>query len=176
MRMERINTWLSLSGNIAILLGLVAVAIEIGGNTAAMRIQVMDNAVAADLDRSLVIATSPELRDLYVKALFNPSELTLADTWGISAYFGQRTTVIKSKYLRYVDGATTSADWEDTKRQAAYFLGTEFGRKYWSARRADFSNIPQFVATIDAELANTDLVPNDEWLLELHEELTGARQ
>lgn len=176
MKLERINAWLSLTGNIAILLGLVALAIEISGNTAAMRIQVMDNAAASDMERQLIIATSPELRDLYVKALFNSSELTLADTWGISSYLGQRLSVIKTKYLRHLDGATTNADWEDTKRQAAYFLGTKFGRKYWSARRADYSNIPEFVAMIDAELADSELVPNDKWLLELHEELTGARQ
>ncbi len=172
MKLERINAWLTLAGNVAILVGLVALAIEIRGNTTALRIQVMDNAAAAAGERQLLTATSPELRDLYVKALFNPEELTLADAWGVSAYFNHRLDLIQTQYFRYTDGATTRADWEDIKLQATYVFGTATGQKYWNAVRADYSYIPEFVAAIDAELTRSDLVPNDQWLLEFHENLT----
>ena len=72
MKMKRINAWLALSGNIAILLGLVLLAIEINGNTEALRAQELANLNSINRQRQLLMASEPEMQDMYVKSLYSP--------------------------------------------------------------------------------------------------------
>ena len=107
MNVERLNTWMSFAGQIAVLLGLVALAIEINANTKALRVQVTENSFALQQERMAATAGNAELQALYVKSLLSPSELTPAEVWGLAAYLGIRLESGKRSFHHYKDGVIT---------------------------------------------------------------------
>lgn len=75
MKFDKLNPWLSLVGNIAILLGLMAVAIEIRDNSVAVRSQELGALRELNQDRYLAML-SPDFLSLYVKSLVCHSRWT----------------------------------------------------------------------------------------------------
>ena len=71
MKMERINAWLGLAGNVAILLGLVALAIEINANTKALRVQISENS-ALYFERTML--DDRRQFDLYKRGVLTEAE------------------------------------------------------------------------------------------------------
>ena len=85
MNIERVNAWLGLFGNIAILVGLIALAIEINDNTVAVRAQELGAQREQGHERQLAMLDE-DVRTFYVKSLYNPAELTLEELQGMTAY------------------------------------------------------------------------------------------
>ena len=168
MNVERLNTWMSLAGQFAVLLGLVALAVEINANTKALRVQVTENSFALQQERMAATAGNVELQALYVKSLLNPSELTPAEVWGLAAHIGIRLESAERSFLLYKDGVITGASWDDALGSLYYQLSGTFGQIYWSEIREAYADTPDFVAAVDKRLADGGGLPNDEWLLRFH--------
>ena len=168
MKMERLNTWMSFAGQIAVLLGLVALAIEINANTKALRVQVTENSFALQQERMAATAGNVDLQALYVKSLLNPSELTPSEVWGLTAHIGIRLASANRSFLLYKDGVIPEASWEDALGSLYYQLSAPFGRVYWSETKEAYVDTPDFVAAVDKRLADGGGLPNDEWLLRFH--------
>lgn len=169
MKIERMNAWLGLAGNIAVLLGLIALAVEINGNTKALRVQVMENTASLDQEARLAVAGNTEMQTLYAKALLRPAELTPSELWGASLYFEERLLDDERKYNLFKSGVLPEEQWQRELRTVPYHFGTTFGRFFWSEAKDGFD--PDFVAAIDNELAKFEGESNDQWLRSFHEKI-----
>jgi hypothetical protein len=58
-------------------------------------------------------------------------------------------------------------EWERRLNQVPIYWGTEFGRVWWEYARDDYVALPEFVRAINGALAESSIVPDDEWLLGL---------
>ena len=127
MKMEQVNAWLGFAGNIAILLGLVAVAIQINDNTAAVRAQEL-GAIAEQVQQRQHVLLDSDVRALYVKSLVAPAELTLEDLQGMTAYLSIRVGHLRRTYQAWRSGILQPEDWAAHLQTVPVYLATPFGR------------------------------------------------
>jgi len=166
MKIDKLNTWIGFSGNIAILLGLIALAVEISENTAAVRAQELGAQRQENQDRQLAMLGA-DTREFYVKSLYNPAELTLVELQGMTAYLSYRVGSLERAYQSYLDGIIRPADWERRLYDIPIYLGTSFGRLWWNLGKNDYTNRPEFVSAVDQAIEAGPVVPDDQFLLQL---------
>ena len=175
MKMERLNAWMSLAGNVAVLLGLVALAIEISAATDALRVQVSENTFVMQQERIGAVAENTDLRTMYVKSLLNPSELTPSEAWGITAHLSMRLESINRRFHLYKDGVITEASWESALGSAPYYFSGSVGQLFWSEIKEGYADEPDFVAAIDSSLAESKGkgLSDEEWLRSFHQKIAN---
>ena len=163
MKLDKLNPWLNFVGNIAILVGLIAVAIEIRDSSTATRAQELGAMTDLNIERNFTMM-SPELSSIYVKSLQNPSDLTAAEIWSMNNYYNLRMQVLIRTFRSYQSGILERSDWEISISTAPIFLATPFGRMMWQNLKVDTPNSPEFVSAIDNILATSVRMPDDKWL------------
>jgi hypothetical protein len=173
MKMERLNAWLGLAGHVAVLLGLIALAVEINGNTKALHVQVMENTASRAQEGLLAVAGNVDLQTLYVKALLEPAELTPSEFWGAVLYFEERIVEVQRKYDLLKSGVLSEEEWRRALSSVPYQFGTTFGRFYWSEVKEDGFD-PDFVVAVDSAIANFDGETNENWLRRVHKEMVDS--
>jgi hypothetical protein len=168
MKMEKLNAWIGFSGNVAILLGLIALAVEISDNTAAVRAQELGALQEQTQERRLALL-SKDLRELYIKSLYSPAELTLDELLAINTILTYRVTVLNRYYRAYSDGIIQQEDWESVLLEVPIFLGSSFGRLFWDEIKADYPHEPDFVDDMTRALSSSAVIPDDEYFINLQE-------
>lgn len=174
MKLRQVNPWLNLVGNLAILLGLVAVAIEIRNNSAAVRLQALS--VLSEQTTQLNLAASePGFARLYVKSLETPHEMTAQEVWGLTNYMSTRLGRVLWSYDAYRSGVLSEEDWQMEASVTPIWFNTQFGRLAWDSLRSDFLDVPEVMQAIDNALADPKFMANDEFLTGLQERLNRTR-
>lgn len=174
MKLEKINSLLGLAGNFAVLLGLIALAIEINDNTAAMRSQELSS--FQERTQSLLASLMGEdIRRIYVKSLTEPEALTLEELRGITAYLSIRISNLERIYTAEASGIIRREDWESEILGAPIYLGSQFGRVFWENIKGDYAHRPEFVEAVDTALTTSPILPDDEYFLDLQNDLRNLR-
>jgi hypothetical protein len=132
MKMERLNAWLVLAGNVAVLMGLVALAVEINANTKALQVQISEQTFTNRQEFLLTSASNVDFQTLYAKSLLSPSELTPSELFGAAALLTARLAHTERSFSRYKDGLITENEWKGDLAAVSYFLGGPFGQVFWS--------------------------------------------
>lgn len=168
MDLERLNGWLGLLGQLAVLGGLIALAIEIRGNTKSLRAQEIATITQQDFERQLMLL-DPDVRADYTQALFDPENLTLDQVYGASMLLNYRVSTLQSVYMSVQDGVLKQADFHGYVDQAGIYLGTRFGRRWWERTKGDFVDFPgqEFVDAIERSIRETTILPDDVYYVEL---------
>lgn len=169
MTMEKFNGWMTLIGQFAVLAGLIALVVEIRGNTLSTRTQELASITDRVQERQLALF-DPDLRRAYVKALFSPEELTVDEMLGASIYMSYRINTAYRAYVSTDTGLLLEEDWQTFLTDIPLYLGSRFGRNWWSRSKNDFRDGNRgndFVAAIDAELERSEIQPDDEYYAEL---------
>ena len=168
--MEKLNHWLTLISNVTILIGLILVAVEINDNTRAVRSQEVGALHEMSLTRQSVLL-SENVNQAYTKSLLSPGELTFEEMSLLINYIAMTLNNLERSYMAYTNGIITEEDWNDQLYTVPIYLGTEFGQTLWVQLKNDYSNLPDFVDALENALANSPVVPDDEFYIELHERL-----
>jgi len=153
------------------------VAIEISGNSQALRSQQLAQGDVTTNQRQLLLFSDPELTRLYMKSLYEPSELTLEDLHRVTYYLVSRVETLSKCYVTYSEGTTTRNDWEDCLKFAPNYLGGRFARVWWGfIKETDYNHLPEFVAEVDAALEDPKVaVLRDEaWFVRLQQVVQEA--
>ena len=145
MNLEKLNAWLTFVGHIAILLGLIALAVEIRHNTSAVRAQELGDLQNQTQERR-VLMLSTDLPRTYLKSLTSPSELSLEEIYIVNAYLNYRLDQLRRTYRAYEDGIINQEDWESELINVPIYLGTQVGRLMWGHIKEDFPKGSGFVA------------------------------
>jgi len=169
MKLEKMTVWLGLLGQLAVLGGLVALVIEIRSNTQSIRAQELASLTDRISTRQLALM-NPDIRGVYTKSLFSPNDLTVDEMLGASIYLNYRTDTAYTAFTSAQNGTLTQSDWEIFLRATPFYLGTEFGRRWWELIKGDYASNPgsaAFVESIDQMLEDSHRLPDDSFYAEL---------
>lgn len=170
MNTIKLDTWLNLAGSIAVFAGLVLLAIEVRDNTATVRQQ--ERGAKLELEHELILAMAgDDVGASYVKMLYTPSEMTPEQVWDVVAILTIRMTNLARTYHAFQAGLVTEDDLLLELHIVPAFLATPAGRLFWEEMKPDFARVPDLVRRVDAAIAESTLVPDDEWLNHLHSRL-----
>lgn len=157
-----------LAGNIAILVGLILLAVEIRDNTSAVRQQ--ERGAKLEREHELLLAAAGDnFGASYVKLLYQPSEATPEEILDVSYLFTIRLTNLAGTYHAFRAGLVTAEDWELEVFIVPLFLNTAIGKVVWDELKPEY--VPDFVDRVDGAMAESPLVPDDEWLMQVQKRL-----
>lgn len=167
MNIDKLNQWLSLVANFAVLFGLLALVVEIRSNTSAIR----SSEWGAIMDQSALLNQADEPRNnAYMKALYSPDELSVEELRMAVNTITGRLGVLQRAYKGYQEGTVREEDWNYLVGQTPIYLGTGFGLVLWEQLKYDYESIPGFNEEIERALSSSSIVPDDAWFLELQEQ------
>ena len=173
MNLEKLNGWLTFLGNIAIVLGLVALAIEINENTTAVRAQEL-GALQEQIQARQLASLSGDFSEVYAKGLYRPDELTVSDLVRLVPFLSHWLSNMQRTRQAYLDGVIREVDYHAQLLSAPIWFGTDLGKIVWTQLKADYAHDPDFVAAIDDALRTSPVVPDDQWYVVLQQRLHGS--
>lgn len=130
MNVEKVGGWLNLTANIAVLVGIVFLALEVrhAGNSTEMQMQ--DSLADGFNELAVQLASDPVLARLYVIGLSNPERLTDVEAiqFGMifRAYLNQQFRV----FQLYKLGVMSEDDWKLSAEELGTMISTPGGRLY----------------------------------------------
>lgn len=137
---SRINSWISLGANVAVLLGLIFVGLEVRNSRAAAEAQAADGIADGFLQLNLISIGDSAAARIWDTGLREPASLTDVEAFQFSmhmrALFNQFTRV----HRLYRAGLIDEADWELYGREAATLMASPGGVIYFAGNDlpADF--------------------------------------
>lgn len=130
MNVEKVGGWLNLTANIAVLVGIVFLALEVrhAGNSTEMQMQ--DSLADGFNELAVQLASDPVLARLYVIGLSNPERLTDVEAiqFGMifRAYLNQQFRV----FQLYKLGVMSEDDWKLSAEELGTMISTPGGHLY----------------------------------------------
>ena len=130
MDVERIGGWLNLTANIAVLIGIIFLAIEVrhAGNSTEMQMQ--DSLADGFNELAVQLATDPVLARLYVIGLSNPERLTDIESIQFGMFFRAYLNQQFRVFQLYQLGVMSEDDWRLSAEELGTMLSTPGGRLY----------------------------------------------
>jgi hypothetical protein len=173
MNLDKLNRWLTFAGNIAIVLGLIALTIEINENTTAVRAQEL-GALQEQIQARQLASLNGDFSEVYAKGLYKPAELSVSDLLRLVPFLSHWLSNMQRTHHAYVDGVIREVDYQAQLLSAPIWFGTELGQVVWAEIKADYAHDPEFVAAIDEALRTSPVVPDDDWYITLQRRLRGG--
>ena len=162
MNWEKTTRWLTLAANLAVLGGLILVAIQIEQNTAITRAQVANDYFLADMQFELAMMGDDPAAS-WIKAVYTPNELTPHDAAVVDRYFNYGLVQLQ-RLERMNELGLADNRWEDRIEYLRWHLGNEVGRRWWAHSRNFFR--PTFAGRVDAVLAQDPTASSNQLLLD----------
>ncbi len=150
-RPNRTNSWLSLVSGLAILVGLVLVAIELNQNTEHLRLQLLDQITArANENNRALLGENPTAA--IEKAVREPEKLTYAELLIVDAYLINVLSAWEDRFFLHEAGLVEASDWErKIEGEVNWFFGNRFAKTWWRESAREFVE-PEVARYIDEAL------------------------
>jgi len=143
---EPLHRWLTLSSNIAVLIGVVFVAFEIRQNNDLMAAEARFNKVSLSRDAWQTMAENAEYADLLVRAR-RGDELSEVDEFRVTA--SNMRYLVNQEWL-YRELPVDSPEWHYMRQGLIGASKNPAFLRVWAARKTHFS--PEFVEWVDKEV------------------------
>ena len=165
MDIDKVGGWLNLTANVAVLVGIVFLAIEVrhAGNSAEMQMQ--DSLANGFNDLALELATDPALARLYVIGLNKPDHLTDIESIQFGMFFRAYLNQQFRIFQLYQMGVMSEDDWILSAEELGTMLSTPGGRLYMQGNH-DMS--PELEKALNPYLGG-----NPRWDLMMGRDATG---
>ena len=147
-----LESGLSIGTNVAVIIGLVLVVMELNQNAELTRIDMINEANATE--NSLFQTLMEEVpKDAIAKTVECPERLDLSDYVVLDAYLFTGMNLVYRNYELAKEDFFTEQDWKtEVDTYAHWYLSGEFGSAYWeNVGRNYFAN--EFAEYVDAVLA-----------------------
>lgn len=163
MLSENASRWLSLAANLAILVGLVLVAIELNQNTQLARTALI--AEGSALENQIWIQLAGEIPgEIIAKSVECPQRLTYADFLAVDGFLYTTFNDVYREYELKREGLFSDEEWRaEVKAYTHWFLGNDFGRAWWQEIGRYFFET-EFSAYVDEQLAIEGEDSYEHWL------------
>ena len=152
MNWEKFYPWLRLGGNLAILIGLILVYLEIQQNGTIARAE-----LGADVGQNFFAInqqlSDPAFSKLYTKGLHAPIELTESERLQLNSLFGNVMLQFGSELRLYNLGIFAEYEYVP-RRWGPWLFSSGYGKAWWNVHR-NRSN-PAIARIIDEELSKLD--------------------
>lgn len=151
MDRRRWNEWLSIATNIAVVAGIIILAIEIRQNSVALRSNVLQSVSTESNPLNLAIATDASMRETWVQGLRDPDGLTESQKLQLNAtlhvWFNNAQTWYYQMQSGVLDEEIADGHWTTMATMHESFPGF---RKYWESRA--YSYTPDFRRFVEDEV------------------------
>ncbi len=154
MSSNRLNNWLQIGANIGIIAGLVLVGLQLKQNSDLLRTQLLYEESGRFIASEQALFGEEPAR-IWAKSIERPRELTLEELRVVDAYLYATLEQWRATHMLAQHGLLDDTeDWQSRIRdEAAYFLGNEYGRAWWSVYREETKMAePDLVALVDETL------------------------
>jgi len=146
---SRLNEWLALIANVAVVGGIVFLAVEISQNNELLRSESRQALVANDL---LSLAQGIENADVYVKLISN-EEMSAEEQLRLSFIFTLDLRNREFEYLQYVNGLLDEETWLAYRHVILINHSSGRGRVWWNEIGRGIVH-PEFAKLVDELLVN----------------------
>jgi hypothetical protein len=161
---DNTSRWLTLGANLAILAGLVLVAVELNQNSQLTRTALI--AEGSALENQIWTPLISELPgEIIAKAAECPQRLTYADFIALDAFLYTSFNDVYREYELNREGLFTEEEWKaEVEAYTHWFLGNDFGRAWWQeVGRSFFDTV--FSKYVDEQLAKDGGDSYAYWLI-----------
>jgi len=150
--------------NVAVLIGLVLVIVELDQNTTLTRVNLVNESATAE-NETWITLMGEAPGNIIAMSIECPTELTFADYVVLDSYMYTALNNIYRKYELAKEGLFTASDWQaEVRNYVHWYLDYEFGRVYWErVGRPYFDG--EFSDYVDLQLTQPGINPHDAWLL-----------
>jgi hypothetical protein len=149
MNSSRIHDWLTLVANVAVVGGIVFLAIEIRQNNEFLRSESRQTLVANDVTS---LTANIENADVFAKLLAG-QELSAEDQLRLSFMYALDLRNREFEYFQYSNGLLDEETWLAYRHVILFNHSTELGRKWWDEIGRGVVD-PDFAALVDELLVN----------------------
>lgn len=147
----KVDDWLRIASNVAVLIGLILIYLEIQNNTFVTRAELIDSGYLQlnEIQRDLV---DDGMASVWIKSMEAPTELTAAERVRLNDRF-QRLLLLYTRE-RVFTSLDVYEEWQGIVRAtASVFFGNPYGRAFWAVRRESVN--PEIAAAVDSILAES---------------------
>jgi hypothetical protein len=152
MDSSKVNSWLSLIANIAVVAGIVFLAIEISQNNELLRSESRQTLVANDITSVLTNLDNADVFSRYVAG----EKLSAPDQMRISFMFVLDLRNREFEYIQYTNGLLDEQTWLAYRHVITINHSSPRGRKWWEEVGRDIVD-PKFAKLVDELLTNAQL-------------------
>jgi hypothetical protein len=155
LKFERVNRWLTLTANVALLAGLVLVAYELNQNRSLARMELINQGnVAQNQVWAILMGELPG--EVIARAIECPEEMTYADFMGMDAFLYTSMNALYRNYELAEEGIFTAEEWrQSVETYASWYLGNPFGRAWWTEEARTFFPA-DFASHVDDQISRRD--------------------
>lgn len=142
MDFSRLNSWLQVSANIGIVLGLVLVGVQLKQNTDLTKIQMLyeESRRAVDLELQVVGERGAEV---WAKSIEDPENLTLEEVRIMEALLWSFIEVQRGTYRLAQMGLIDDGDWQQRiEAEVAFWFGDRYGAAWWQHYADGNTSVP----------------------------------
>ncbi len=172
MDSDRLNKWLTFGANIAVLIGILFLAIEIRQNSEHLALQLEFQAAQKIFENNRDLQ-DPNKALIFSKALTQPAELTLDEGWVASSIVLNMMNEWEDRFFIYESGLISDSEWKRHIRDNIdWTLGNLFAKKIWQLNKSAFE--PKFAEYVDSLLINVDDNGSISWWTDMQSEFQNA--
>lgn len=153
MNLDQVNKWLVLFSNVAVVAGILLVAVQIHENTVATRLQTL-SAFNTQLANAEIACMGDNFADAFATALLRPSETTEAQAAQLWCYIANQLDATTAAWAAYREGRVSPEGWNAYKAACVTYLETGVGRIIWDQTKA--LEDPLMAKEIDDALARVN--------------------
>ena len=169
MSIDALNRWLSLVANLAVLAGIVFLAVELRQNSEFTALQLefgQPTQKIFEINRDL---QSPETARIFAKAIERPSDLTFEEGLVASSLVLNFLNEMEDRYLIHKAGLANEVDWQRHIREnIGWVLGNAFAVATYKGNRDAFED--EFVEYVDSLLPEVPPNGTHDWWLSMRSE------
>lgn len=164
MNSDNLSRWISAVANIAMLAGLVLVAIQINQNSSLARAALVNegNLVQNQIWNPMMGENPGQVMQLAIEC---PERMTYADFIAMDVILFSNLNMLYRDYQLTQEGLFTTSEWKaSVDAYAHWYLGNTFGRTWWDVEAKHFFN-REFSDYVDKRLQEDGMDSYTHWEL-----------
>jgi hypothetical protein len=156
------SNWLAIGTNVAVIIGLLLVVLELDQNSKLARIGLLNDGNATE--NELFQAQMAEVpKNIIAKSLECPEKLDLSDYVVLDSYLYTGMNLVYRNYELAKEGFFEENDWKsEVDKYAHWYFSSEFGKAYWENVGRDYFD-EEFAAHVDSVLARPGVDMKGAW-------------
>jgi len=142
MQFEKLNNWLSLLGNVGVIVGIIFLAIEISQNTDMMRSQTRDSITGKNLDLLMAIGADEYASDIFSRGMNSELEGAVADSGESFSFFYMFQGTVRiweNEWYQYQQGMFDDDEFAARKRSWSRAMSPPGAKDMWERIKPMFS-------------------------------------
>ena len=156
------SEWLGVSTNVAVIIGLALVVLELNQNSDLARIQLVNEGNSAENELFMALMESVP-KESVTKSLECPEKLDLSDYVVLDSYIYTGMNLVYRNFELAKESFFSEKDWKsEVDIYAHWYLSGEFGRTYWKTVGRNYFD-SEFSAYVDTVLTKPGIDMEGAW-------------